>query len=1294
MTYFSIHNHTSFSNIRLLDSINSPLSLIDHAIKIGLSGVVITDHEALCSHIKVNQYAKKMRDAHPDFTIALGNEIYLTDTRDRNQQYYHFILIAKNEDGHKALKELSSTAWYNMYEDRGMERVPTLKSELREIMKKYPGSLIATTACLGGELSTNALTMAQNESGKDLSLAETAYCNIKNFLSFCLDLFGEDFYIECAPALSSEQIIVNRKLRSIANYYKIKMVFGTDSHYLTPQDRSVHKAYLNSKDGEREVDAFYEFSYMMEPEEAHKYLMASFEDEAFVNQLFDNTLDLQKKIEFYSLERHQSIPEVPVKDYPKTLSYFGVNNDLRDDLTTTWPTLYKLLLSDNIQERYWVNQCLETLIYKGLFHDERYLDRLEEEARVKGIIGEKLQTCMYAYPNTLQHYINLFWECGSTVGAGRGSACSALNHYLLGITQLDPIEWNLPFWRYLNEARTELGDVDIDLAPSKLQKIFEEIRKERGELGLVQVSTFGTETSKSAILTACRGYRSDEYPNGIDVDIGQYLSSLVPIERGFVWSIGELVFGNPEKGRQPQTLFINEVKKYPGLLEIMLGIEGLVCQRGSHASGVILFDDTIFDTAAIMRTPSGAIVTQWDLHDQEAAGGVKYDFLLTDVQDIIIQTISFLQDFGEIEKDLTLKEVYDKYLHPSVLPKDDEKMWDALANNQVVNCFQFDSAVGSQAAKKIRPHNPLEMSDANSLMRLMPSEPGAETPLDKYVRFKNNIKLWYQEMTNAGLTPDEQKTLEPYFLQSYGVPPSQEQMMMMLMDDKICSFDLAEANAARKIVGKKQMDKIPELHEKVLARAKSSALGNYVWSCGIGPQMGYSFSVIHALAYSYVGMQTLYLATRFNPIYWNTACLVVNSGSLDPDKEDSTNYTKLAKAIGTIRSANINIALPDINSSMFGFLPDVQNNRIIFGLKGILNVGDELVETIIQNRPYESPADFIQKVNPNKQAMIALIKAGCFDNMGDRKTILGWYIWEMCDKKSCLNLRNLQGLMKSGMTPREGDFGTAHRIFEFNRYLKAVCQKKDRYLLDDRAINFLEDIGQSELIDVIDEKFILAIKPWEKFYQKKMDIFRTWIKDNHDKLLQEFNAKIFQEDWNKYAKGTISAWEMEVLCFYYHEHELAHVNRSKYGIANFFDMPEDPLVEKSFETKSGAKVNLYKIYRICGTCIAKEKPKNTVSLLTAEGVVNIKFSKEYFSMFDKQISEKQADGKKKIMERSWFNRGSMVMVQGFRRGNTFVPKKYASTGGHQLYKIESIDNVGDLTLRTERYQGEVEDDEN
>lgn len=174
-TYFNIHNHTMYSNIRLLDCINRPKDLIDKAIELGLSGIAITDHECLSAHMEVNQYAKKIKETNPDFKIVLGNEVYLVDKRENGIKYYHFILTAKDELGHKALREMSSIAWYNSYVDRGMERVPITKEEMAKIMSKYSGHVIASTACMGGELSTAAYNMACAESVNDMVSASVFY---------------------------------------------------------------------------------------------------------------------------------------------------------------------------------------------------------------------------------------------------------------------------------------------------------------------------------------------------------------------------------------------------------------------------------------------------------------------------------------------------------------------------------------------------------------------------------------------------------------------------------------------------------------------------------------------------------------------------------------------------------------------------------------------------------------------------------------------------------------------------------------------------------------------------------------------------------------------------------------------------------------------------------------------------------------------------------------------------------------------------------------------------------------
>ena len=314
MQRFEPHSHTHYSNFRLLDSINRPKDLVKRAIENGLSGIAITDHETLAGHMELNLYQEEIQKEHPDFKIALGNEIYLCPNREMGQKYYHFILIAKNKTGHRALRELSSRAWMNSYYDRGMERVVTLYEDLAEIVDKYPNSLIATTACLGGQLSTLAVEYSKALTIEDKETSRNAHSSIVNFVLWCTQLFGDDFYIECAPSCSPDQLIANKQLAKIAEAMNVKMVIGTDAHFLKKEDRFVHKAYLNSKDGDREVDDFYEYSYLQTEEEIKENIEKSFLN---YQELVDNSYEIYQKIENYSLAHNQTIPKVVVKDYHK-----------------------------------------------------------------------------------------------------------------------------------------------------------------------------------------------------------------------------------------------------------------------------------------------------------------------------------------------------------------------------------------------------------------------------------------------------------------------------------------------------------------------------------------------------------------------------------------------------------------------------------------------------------------------------------------------------------------------------------------------------------------------------------------------------------------------------------------------------------------------------------------------------------------------------------------------------------------------------------------------------------------
>lgn len=833
MSRFEIHAHSYYSNLRILDSICRPKDMLLTAYKLGYKGITLTDHEALCGAVEWlnNEKELKTKDKLPaDFKCAIGNEIYLTETREMKQKYYHYILIAKDTIGFRQLCKLSSTSWYNSYFDRGLERVPTLKSELVEVVKENPGHLIASTACLAGETTELVFQLLKAENSHNDDEISAARRAIETWVAFNRDLFGDDFYFEIAPSKSADQVKFNKKIKQIARIFGVKILCGSDAHYLLGPDRYVHKAYLNSKEGEREVDDFYTYAHLMDDSEAFENLSECYNVDEF-EEICQNSLEVMDKISSYEIFHNPIIPQVEVEDYEKKIP---------KDISERYSLLQDLFISDNTQERYWVNQCYQALKEKELLK-EKYLLRLQVEADILRDVGNQLGNCLFAYFNTFQHFINTFWDCGSIVGPGRGSAVCFLSNYLLGITQLDPVEWNLMEWRFLNKARVELPDIDVDLCPSKRMEVFKAIRQERGETNLLQVATFGTEGGRSAVLTACRGYRSNDFPNGIDVDAAQYIASLIPQERGLLWSIHDMLYGNEEKDRKPNQVFIDECNKYPGLIEIIEKIEGVVNKRSQHASGVIIYNEPPWNTGAIMKSPNGDLTTQFSLHDTEALGDTKFDFLLTEISDKIKNAILLLQQDGLFDRNLSLREIYNQYLHPSKLNIQDARIWDALASGSITDVFQFNTDVGLQGAMSVKPRTPIEMMMTNALIRLT-AEKGKERPMDRYIRMKNNIQEWYEECREKGLSAEEIRVLEPYYLRVGGTPTTQESLMQLCMEPGLAGFSLKDANTARKICAKKKLSEIPALHEKFVGQCPNRNLGEYVWETAIEPQMSYAFA--------------------------------------------------------------------------------------------------------------------------------------------------------------------------------------------------------------------------------------------------------------------------------------------------------------------------------------------------------------------------------------------------------------------------------------------------------------------
>lgn len=498
------------------------------------------------------------------------------------------------------------------------------------------------------------------------------------------------------------------------------------------------------------------------------------------------------------------------------------------------------------------------------------------------------------------------------------------------------------------------------------------------------------------------------------------------------------------------------------------------------------------------------------------------------------------------------------------------------------------------------------------------------------------------------------------------------------------------------------MSKIPSLKKQIMEQAISPNIGKYVWDCGIGPQMGYSFSEIHSLAYSFIGFQTMFIATNWNPIYWNTACLLVNSGALveeredieseeDKTKEKTTDYGKIAKAIGDIVTRGIKISLIDINKSSYGFEPDPDNNEILFGLKALSNVGAPIIEKIIAGRPYADLADFMVRCPLNKSAMFSLIKGGAFDkintvaaqevNLHPRIFSMIYYISKVCDQKKRLTLQNFNGLITNGLIPSE--LNKQKEVFLFNKYLKTK-KKGSYYILSATDEDYYKE-QEFDLnnLEVINGEVGIKQTTWEKIYKSEMEHAKNWIKSNHDEMLAKLNQVLFKADWDKYAKGNVSSYEMDALCFYYHEHELAHLQLDKYGIVNFDDLSPESEINYFFK-RNGRDLPIYTISRIVGTVIGKNDNKSSVTLLTTNGVVGVKFTKEYYAKYKKQISEQQADGTKKVLEKGWFGRGNKLLISGYRRDDTFVAKTYKNNSFHQLYKITDIKPNGTIELVHDR----------
>lgn len=845
------HTHTHMSNIGgFRDSTNKPEDVLKYVGELGQMGVAFTDHESVGGHVKILQACEKLKSGGQlpeEFKVILGNEIYLVDKNEleclKNNKgrivFYHFILLAKDEIGHRQLRELSSRAWSRAFTWRGVERKPTYYTDLEEIVGENKGHLVATTSCLGGFLANHVLS---EEYGK-----------IHEFVRWCQDVFGEEnFFLEMQPhyrkydengeEIITEQEIVNSWIRD-SGY---PATIATDAHYLNANQKWLHTIFLmadkeEEKNNARERADFYETTYHMSSEEIHSFL-DFYLGEEFVTECIMNTWKIREMITTYDIRKPQKVCEIPL---PPENEWFK-NEEILDmlyDNEQDFPMCLDAWESDNLYDGYLLSLAMKGASDTFLISDKK--EWWETFKRVNLELEEVLGIAkfgnlnMSAYFIIMNKFIDIIWnQANSILAISRGSAAGFILNYLLEIVQINPLKQPLPLehWRFIEKNKIEIADIDIDINSSKADIVFEECRKFMQSIGgdLVHVGTYRKETLKSAIQTACRGL-------GISSDIGMYLSSLVPIDRGTVRSLNNVVYGNEELGLEPVKEFIKEMAKYEGLFEAIQGIEGLINGRGVHAGGVVPHMD-ILDCTALMKSKDGSITSQYALEDVEACGGIKLDFLKTEGASMIQNTLELLVEYGHMEDKGSLKETYRHNIHPNILDFNDPKLYDILGKGELLKAFQYETPVGMKTLQTIKPRSLVELANTNSLMRLVAED--GEQPAERYVRLRNNPCQWEEEMIEFGLNEEERKVMHEHLDYDCGTLSNQEGMMLLCMDERVAGFTIPQANSLRKAISKKDKAKIKKSKEEYykcgLALGNRKVLLDYVMNVQIKMQEGLS----------------------------------------------------------------------------------------------------------------------------------------------------------------------------------------------------------------------------------------------------------------------------------------------------------------------------------------------------------------------------------------------------------------------------------------------------------------------
>lgn len=871
MSFVHLHLHTQYS---LLDGAIRIEELVKKAKECNMPAVAITDHGSMFGAIEMYKECKK-NGIKPiigcEFYVAPRSRLDKDGRVDTDPN--HLILLAMNNTGYKNLVKLCSIGY-----TEGFYYKPRIDLE---VLEKYNDGLICLSACIAGGLSRKIIN-------GDIVGA-------KEMLEKYLSIFGKDrYFLELQDNKLREQILVNQKLLEFSKEYGVEVVATNDCHYLNKEDYDFHEVLLciqtrkTLNDEDRLKFKVNEF-YVKTPEEMK---------EAFKNvpQAIENTLKIADMCNVELEFGHTVLPEFKIDENITHLEYF-------------------------------TKKCYEAIDKKYKVEDyTKVKERLDYEISVIDKMG------YIDYFLIVADFINYAKSQGIPVGPGRGSGAGSLAAYLIGITDIDPIKFDLIFERFLNPERVSMPDFDVDFCYERRQEVIDYVSNKYGKDHVAQIITFGTMAARAAIRDVARVL-------DIPYQKADMIAKMVP--HNIKITIDQAIAENPDLKKLYDTDL--ETKR---IIDISKKIEGLARQASTHACGVVITKEPVVNYVPLYEN-EGQISTQYTMTTLEELGLLKMDFLGLRTLTVINDTKKLIKKIRGIDVDFGTFE--------------DKETYKMLTQGKTLGVFQMESPGFRKMMMKMEPDSIEDIIVMISLYR-----PGPMDQIPRYIKNKNNKE--HIEYTHPAL----EEILRP----TYGCMVYQEQVMQIFR--KLAGYSLGRADIVRRAMGKKKIDVMNKEREVFVEGASKNGIDS-VSANKIFDEMAefakYAFNKSHAAAYAVVAYQTAYLKYHY-PHEFMAAFMNSFIG----------NQNKIPVYINECRELGIEVLRPDINESYAKFA--VINNKIRFALNSIKNVGQNAIEEIIRERKlngkYTSFLDFCERISfecVNKKCIESLIKAGCFDEV-------------------------------------------------------------------------------------------------------------------------------------------------------------------------------------------------------------------------------------------------------------------------------------------------------------------------